>query len=185
MDNSNNNTTKMSAIRLSLLLSLSICQTIFAFELQRPTASIQRATSSLLLSSRFTNQVVDSYESQDDISSRLFIDSYDNIYSNNDNNNVLKFIDMNNIWSSSVDEQITTSQSTTTTRLPPVIQQIADERMEFRINLGRAMDTLRRDMQAIIVEKPGMCVYGVLNDGVTLVVTHSRHFLIRAFIFCL
>jgi hypothetical protein len=47
---------------------------------------------------------------------------------------------------------------TTTTKvtpLPPVIQQIADERAEFQINLGRAMDTLRRDMPNILSHPPG------------------------------
>jgi hypothetical protein len=42
------------------------------------------------------------------------------------------------------------------TDLPPVIQQIADERAEFQINLGRAMDTLRRDMPEILSKTPGM-----------------------------
>jgi hypothetical protein len=42
------------------------------------------------------------------------------------------------------------------TDLPPVIQQIADERAEFQINLGRAMDTLRRDMPDILSKTPGM-----------------------------
>jgi hypothetical protein len=39
--------------------------------------------------------------------------------------------------------------------LPPVLQQIADERREFQLNLGRAMDTLRSDMPDILVKKPG------------------------------
>ena len=44
---------------------------------------------------------------------------------------------------------------TTPTPLPPVIQQIADNRAEFQINLGRAMDTLRRDMPEILSRNPG------------------------------
>jgi hypothetical protein len=39
--------------------------------------------------------------------------------------------------------------------LPPVLQQIADERREFQLNLGRAMDTLRSDMPDILWTKPG------------------------------
>jgi hypothetical protein len=39
--------------------------------------------------------------------------------------------------------------------LPPVLQQIADERREFQLNLGRAMDTLRSDMPDILTKKPG------------------------------
>ena len=39
--------------------------------------------------------------------------------------------------------------------LPPVIQQIVDERREFQVNLGKAMDTLRKDMPDIITKQPG------------------------------
>ena len=41
--------------------------------------------------------------------------------------------------------------------LPPVIRKIADERQEFNINLGRAMDTLRRDMPDLLQRTPGTC----------------------------
>ena len=39
--------------------------------------------------------------------------------------------------------------------LPLVIQQIADERQEFNMNLGKAMDTLRTDMPEILRKAPG------------------------------
>lgn len=39
--------------------------------------------------------------------------------------------------------------------LPPVLQQIADERREFQMNLGKAMDTLRTDMPYILKRSPG------------------------------
>ena len=39
--------------------------------------------------------------------------------------------------------------------LPPVIQSIADERREFQMNLGKAMDTLRSDMPDILKRAPG------------------------------
>ena len=42
-----------------------------------------------------------------------------------------------------------------TKNLPPVIQSIADERAEFNMNLGKAMDTLRKDMPDILHRKPG------------------------------
>lgn len=45
---------------------------------------------------------------------------------------------------------------TSPTPLPPVIQHIADERREFQLNLGRAMDVLKRDMPDILRRKPGM-----------------------------
>jgi hypothetical protein len=43
----------------------------------------------------------------------------------------------------------------TKTELPPVLQGIVDERQEYHIKLGRAMDTLRNDMQTILTDKPG------------------------------
>jgi len=46
-------------------------------------------------------------------------------------------------------------QSAASKNLPPVIQQIADNRAEFQLNLGRAMDTLRRDMPEILTKTPG------------------------------
>jgi hypothetical protein len=39
--------------------------------------------------------------------------------------------------------------------LPPVIRSIADERREFQMNLGKAMDTLRKDMPYILKQSPG------------------------------
>jgi hypothetical protein len=43
--------------------------------------------------------------------------------------------------------------------LPPVIQSIADERREFQMNLGKAMDTLRKDMPEILKRAPGKNFY--------------------------
>ncbi len=45
--------------------------------------------------------------------------------------------------------------------LPPVIQQIADERREFQMNLGKAMDTLRKDMPYILKRSPGKGFYSL------------------------
>jgi len=39
--------------------------------------------------------------------------------------------------------------------LPPVLRDIVCERREYQMNLGRAMDTLRSDMETILVRKPG------------------------------
>lgn len=39
--------------------------------------------------------------------------------------------------------------------LPPVLQQITDERRNFQMNLGKAMDTLRKDMPYILKQTPG------------------------------
>mmetsp|Transcript_6065 Transcript_6065/g.16973 ORF Transcript_6065/g.16973 Transcript_6065/m.16973 type:complete len:234 (+) Transcript_6065:50-751(+) len=43
--------------------------------------------------------------------------------------------------------------------LPPVLQQIADERREFQMNLGKAMDTLRKDMPYILKRSPDFNIY--------------------------
>jgi hypothetical protein len=42
--------------------------------------------------------------------------------------------------------------------LPPVLQQITDERRNFQMNLGKAMDTLRKDMPYILKNTPGTSV---------------------------
>jgi hypothetical protein len=39
--------------------------------------------------------------------------------------------------------------------LPPVIQTLVDERREYQLNLGRALDVLRTDMQDILSKTPG------------------------------
>lgn len=39
--------------------------------------------------------------------------------------------------------------------LPPVLQQITDERRNFQMNLGKAMDTLRKDLPYLLKETPG------------------------------
>jgi hypothetical protein len=44
---------------------------------------------------------------------------------------------------------------TITSELPPVLQSIVDERAEFQMNLGKAMDTLRRDYPDILSKSPG------------------------------
>lgn len=57
----------------------------------------------------------------------------------------------------------TLPSNTIGTNLPPVIQQIANERAEFQINLGRAMDTLRKDMPYILSQTPGACIHCCYN----------------------
>lgn len=42
--------------------------------------------------------------------------------------------------------------------MPPVIQQIANEQRQYQVNVGKAMDVLRRDMQDILTKKPGKSV---------------------------
>lgn len=60
----------------------------------------------------------------------------------------------------------TCTGSTTEARanLPPVLKSIADERREFQVNLGKAMDVLKKDMQDILTKKPGTsCRFRAVN----------------------
>mmetsp|Transcript_16558 Transcript_16558/g.23527 ORF Transcript_16558/g.23527 Transcript_16558/m.23527 type:complete len:257 (+) Transcript_16558:176-946(+) len=56
---------------------------------------------------------------------------------------------------SSLNEDI----SQTTRDLPPVLQNIVDERKEFEINLGRAMDQLRKDYPHMLYQTPEFSIY--------------------------
>ncbi len=49
--------------------------------------------------------------------------------------------------------------TTTSSELPPVLQDIVDERREFEINLGRAMDTLRKDYPHLLYRAPEFSIY--------------------------
>jgi len=48
---------------------------------------------------------------------------------------------------------------TSSEELPFIIQQIVDERQEFNMHLGRAMETLRKDMQSILHTSPDYKIY--------------------------
>jgi len=50
--------------------------------------------------------------------------------------------------------------------LPPVLQQITDERQNFQVNLGKAMDTLRKDLPYILKETPD---YSIYHEDITVV----------------
>mmetsp|Transcript_13848 Transcript_13848/g.38940 ORF Transcript_13848/g.38940 Transcript_13848/m.38940 type:complete len:256 (-) Transcript_13848:1554-2321(-) len=50
--------------------------------------------------------------------------------------------------------------------LPPVLQQITDERRNFQMNLGKAMDTLRKDMPYILKKTPD---YDIYHEDITVV----------------
>lgn len=59
-------------------------------------------------------------------------------------------------------EAFSIKQSTgtkTSNELPPILQQIADERENFNMNLGKAMDTLRKDMPVILHTSPDYSIY--------------------------
>lgn len=70
--------------------------------------------------------------------------------------------------SSTMEDSVTKSSSesstaedckTSVSTLPPVIQDIVDERTEFRLNLGRAMDVLKRDYPEILRRSPDFSIY--------------------------
>ena len=43
------------------------------------------------------------------------------------------------------------------TELPPVLKSMAEERREYQLKVGKAMDTLRTDMSTIFTKQPGEC----------------------------
>ena len=51
------------------------------------------------------------------------------------------------------------SSNNSENNLPPVIQDIVDERRIFQLNLGKAMDTLQKDLPDIIHKKPDYSIY--------------------------
>jgi hypothetical protein len=55
------------------------------------------------------------------------------------------------------DDDVTTRSNNNLRDLPPVLQQITDERKNFQMNLGKAMDTIRKDMPYILKRTPGTC----------------------------
>ena len=52
--------------------------------------------------------------------------------------------------SSLIEDSTDTESRTMLSELPPVLQNIVDERNEFRLNLGRAMDVLKHDYPEIL-----------------------------------
>jgi len=52
-----------------------------------------------------------------------------------------------------------TEREVTGDNLPPVMRHIADERAQFNMNLGKAMDTLRKDMPDILRKSPDFSIY--------------------------
>jgi len=50
--------------------------------------------------------------------------------------------------------------------LPPILQQMADERREFEMNLGKAMDVLKKDYPKMLHKSPDFSIY---HDSITVV----------------
>ena len=56
-------------------------------------------------------------------------------------------------------EEGETSSSSSSSTLPPILQDMANERKNFQMNLGKAMDTLRKDMPEILKTAPGKFIF--------------------------
>ena len=67
---------------------------------------------------------------------------------------------------SATDVEESTGTAATSSDLPPVLQGIVDERREFEINLGRAMDTLRKDYPHLLYRAPEFSIY---HDDINVV----------------
>lgn len=68
--------------------------------------------------------------------------------------------------SATADVEESTGTAATSSELPPVLQDIVDERREFEINLGRAMDTLRKDYPHLLYRAPEFSIY---HDDINVV----------------
>jgi len=51
------------------------------------------------------------------------------------------------------------TELTSTSELPPVLQEMVDERRKYELNLGKAMDTLRKDYPELLRKKPDYSIY--------------------------
>jgi hypothetical protein len=59
------------------------------------------------------------------------------------------------VKSSLLEDSATAETRAKLSELPPVLQDIVDERNEFRLNLGHAMDVLKQDYPEILRRAPG------------------------------
>ena len=59
------------------------------------------------------------------------------------------------VKSSLLEDSATADTRAKLSELPPVLQDIVDERNEFRLNLGHAMDVLKHDYPEILRRAPG------------------------------
>lgn len=57
------------------------------------------------------------------------------------------------------DELLKTVEEVPTTDIPPVLKEIGDQRREFEMNLGRAMDVLRQDYPRMLEASPDYSIY--------------------------
>lgn len=65
-----------------------------------------------------------------------------------------------------VEDEEVSSIGSGSSDLPPVLQQITDERKNFQMNLGKAMDVLRKDMPYILKDTPD---YSIYHEDITVV----------------
>lgn len=75
---------------------------------------------------------------------------------------ISRSLNLNTLKSTVFDEQRISKESATGTggrNLPPLLQDMADERREFELNLGKAMDTLRKDYPYMLHKTPDFSIY--------------------------
>ena len=71
-------------------------------------------------------------------------------------NRISRSLNLHTLKSTVFDEQRISKESVSGGRnLPPLLQDMADERREFELNLGKAMDTLRKDYPYMLHKTPG------------------------------
>lgn len=64
-----------------------------------------------------------------------------------------------NLKSTVFDDAISAEETTGSRSLPPLLKNMADERREFEVNLGKAMDTLRKDYPNMLHKQPEFDIY--------------------------
>lgn len=67
---------------------------------------------------------------------------------------------------SAILDDLSTSTSAEKRELSPVLQDMVDERREFELNLGKAMDVLRKDYPNMLFETPDFSIY---NEDISVV----------------
>eukprot|EP00979_Chaetoceros_neogracilis_P001510 scaffold259_cov226-Chaetoceros_neogracile.AAC.4 len=65
-----------------------------------------------------------------------------------------------------LEDLATTEGSIGTRSLPPLLRDMADERREFEMNLGKAMDTLRKDYPDMLHKTPE---FSIFHDDISVV----------------
>ena len=118
-------------LTLSMMLALQCCS---AFQAGRSPSLVRRSNLLNLAAS-----VPDEIDELDDVLPKSLLDGI-------------------NVFPSSILDDVEKSTSTTT-ELPDILQEIVDERREFELNLGKAMDVLQKDYPNVLFKSPDFSIY--------------------------